>query len=310
MSTRIASSLAMVIAVGSVFGGVGTAQGGCGLAAGGCAPIVCGRIEYVEKQQTILVPQWTTETRTVRVVEFRPEVCEKTITVLRREPYTETVTRAVTVKTVTRTVAKPIWRDVEQQVTVMVPYQEKRQGVRLVCQQVPVQETRTICRDRGQWEERAVEVACAPACGGCGPCGAADCAPRTIARTVKVWVPNLVKEEVPVTVYRTQMVEQPFEYTVTLCRPETKSMTVRVCEYETEEQSLEVQYTVCVPEQHMQTLEVTRVRCVPEQQTVQCTVQVPHVVEKQVQVPVCRMVPKTITCEVPVWVSDCQAGGA
>jgi hypothetical protein len=99
--------------------------------------------------------------------------------------------------------------------------------------------------------------------------------------------------------------EVPYEYTVTLCRPETRTRTVTFCEYVPEQRTQEVQYTVCVPEQRVATHQVTICRTVAEQRTRQVTVMVPYTEQQEVPVQVCRMVPKTIT--VPVH-TGCQSG--
>ena len=42
---------------------------------------------------------------------------------------------------------------------------------------------------------------------------------------------------------RPQYIEQPYKYTVTLCRQETRTRPVQRCELVAEQQSREVQYT-------------------------------------------------------------------
>jgi hypothetical protein len=218
------------------------------------------------------------------------------------------------------TVCVPEWTEVEREYTVMVPHQETRQGVRHRCEMVPEEVTKTVCVDRGHWETQMVEVCCAPrrccmrsCCGGCGCC----CQPCTTTVCRKVWVPNIVEEEVTCTVYKQHMVEEPYEYHVTVCKPETRTCMVKVCNmrqetrtrtchvttYETEVMEKEVPYTVCVPQEKTWTETVTYYEQVPEEVTRTITVCVPQQVEKEIQVNVCRMVPKTI--QVPV----CGCGG-
>ena len=289
-----------------------------------CKPCVEVVPEWVEK--VVQVPTWVTETRTVQCVECRPELRTNTVTVMKRVPVVHTVDRQYTVmvpqirtKTVAYTVAKPVWEEKQVQYTVMVPQQETKQGVRRVCQAVPVTETRTVCKDEGQWEDREVtscvrQVCYRSRCAArlarrrgtcCSSCSTSCCS--TCTQTCKVWVPNIVKEEIEVTVMKTQLVEEPCEYTVTRCVPEVRTKTIRVCRMEYEHKTKEVQYTVCVPEVRTRKVSRTSYICQPEQKTVTCTVMVPHVVEKQVQVPVCRMVPKTIKVCRPVCrpVSSC-----
>ncbi len=117
---------------------------------------------------------------------------------------------------------------------------------------------------------------------------------------VRRWVPNIVKREVEYTCMQAQMEDVPYEYTVTLCRPETRTRTVQVCDMVREQKTKEVQYTVCVPQTKTGTRQVTVCKTVPEEKTCTYTVNVPHTVQKEIQVKVCRMVPKEITCRVPV----------
>ena len=304
----------------------------------------CGGACYVEK--TIYCPEWVTETRTVTCCEYKQESREVTETIYRCVPVQKEIQRSCTVmvpeqrvrtcqytvctpvvKQVERqyTVCVPEYRDVERQYTVMVPTQETRQGVRRVCHMVPEEITNTVCVDRGCWQTQMVEVPCSPCrrgcfrrrcgscCGGCGSC----CQPMTTTVCQRVWIPNIVQEEVTCTVYKQQITEEPYEYTVTVCKPETRTCTVKVCEmrqevrtrtcsvttYETSVEERQVPYTVCVPQEKTWTETVTTYTQVPEEVTRTITVCVPVQVQKEIQVNVCRMVPKTI--QVPV----CGCGG-
>lgn len=320
--------------------------GGCGCSAcvaQAAAP--CGEVAYQLVERTIQVPTMVTERRVVNVTECRTETRERTITVQRVIPETKQVRDVYTVMVpqVQNRVEKyhvqvPVWREVEQNVTVNVPVQETRQGVRHVCRQVQVQEMQTVTRDLGHWDEVLVEVAhhAAPACstpapcgrgrrfgrscggcgqcGGCGSCGGgcgevgydAGCGPAVTQQIQRVWKPDIVSEQVPVTVWRNQMVEEAYEYQVTVCRQEVRKQKTKVCEYVTQERQREFQVTVCVPEQREAVRNVTSYRTVAEPQVQRYTVQVPVVVQKEVNVQVCRMVPKTVVCKVPVAV-DCGA---
>jgi hypothetical protein len=160
---------------------------------------------------------------------------------------------------------------------------------------VAVQQTRTVCEDQGSWQEVPQTYT-----SGCG-----DCA-QTYTCMRRCWVPKPVTREVAYTVMRPKMEEVPYTYTVTVCRPETRTKDVQVCHFVAEQQTRQVQYRVCVPQQMTGTREVTTCRMVPEQKTATYTVQVPETVQREVSVQVCRMVPKTITCRVPVY-SDCCA---
>lgn len=257
-----------------------------------CAPTTCRpKVQYVEK--TVLCPTYVTEQRKIRTVECRPEIRERKVVEYRQVCETKMVERTSTVmvperrtKTVECVVNVPVWKDVTKEYTVMVPHREKREGTRKVCKMAPVTEKRTVVKDQGQWEER--------------PCPAPKtCAPATCApKTRKVWVPKCVEKEVEVTCMKPTWVEEPCETTVTVCRPETRTCTVRVRECKQEVRTQEVCYTVCVPKQVTRKCPETTVKCVPTQRVVRTTVMVPHEVEKVV--PVCRvkMVPKTI--KVPV----------
>ena len=154
----------------------------------------------------------------------------------------------------------------------MVPYEEVCKGVREVCKMVPQKVTRTVCKDKGHWEKRNC----------CHRCGH------------RVWVPNVVKEEIVCTVMKPTYIEEPYEYKVTRCRPEKRTRTVRVCKMEYEEQKREVEYTVCVPHTKMRKCTETTYRCVTEEKEITCTVMVPYMEDVEVCRRVCKMVPKTV----------------
>lgn len=309
---------------------------------GGCAPAVACGPTTVEK--TVYVPTWITQTRTIQQTCYRPERRERTVTVYRCVPETRAVERRYTVmvpqvrtKTQTYTVCVPVWNEVQrpyrvcvpsyenvqQQYTVLVPHRETRTATRTVCQMVPKTVTYTVCRNRGHWENRPYQrpcYSCGHQCGTCGACG--GCGTITCMR--RVWVPNIVQEQVQRTVYRPQYSKQPYQYQVVVCRPETRtrtvrvcryhtetrSRTVRVCSYRTEQRQREVRYTVCVPQQRVKTLQLTSYRRVAEQKTVPYTVMVPYQTTKEVPVRVCQMVPKTITVPcAPYCGSGCYGGG-
>ncbi|RMF59604.1 MAG: hypothetical protein D6743_16055 [Calditrichaeota bacterium] len=316
-----------------------------------CGPPPCGP-SYVER--TVCVPQWVVEKRKVVCTEYRKEQREYKYTVYRCVPETKQVTRQYTVmvperrqKEVTYTVCKPVVKEVEQQYTVcvpewkevqrtctvmvpvwkeeqrtctvLVPHKEHRVGTRRICKMVPVTEKRTICRDEGHWEQQLVQVPC-----GGGLLGLFCCAPACCTTTVcrNVWVPNIVKQEVEVTVCKPQIVEEQYEYDVIVCKPEQRTYTVKVCSYEPQQRTYTakvcsyrqevrtrrvklcsyepqkvtrtVEYVVCVPQTREQVCNVTTYKTVAEERTGTCTVLVPHQVEKEVEVKVCRMVPKKV----------------
>jgi hypothetical protein len=192
------------------------------------------------------------------------------------------------------TVSVPTWREENRPYTVMMPYTETRQATRQVCEMVPTTETRTICQDRGHWQTQV--VAARPIGDPCDPCGQA-CAPA--CATTRVWVPNLVQEQIPITVMRPQWKDVPYEYQVTLFRPETRQQTVRLCEFRNETRSREVNFVEFVPQKRTTTENVITCRWVPEQREEQYTVMVPRQSQREIQVQVCRMVPETITTQQP-----------
>ena len=242
----------------------------------------------VNKQYTVQVPVW----RNV----------EKTYTV--NVPVYDNVERKYTVQVpVVNEVAKtytaqvPVWNDVEVSYQVMVPHPETRQGVKHVCVMQPETVTQTYCVDQGQWEERLVPAA--NACGtrrglfgrrSCGSCnsgcntgcdsGCGDCAPQMVAR--RYWVPNHVQMQREVTVNKPVMQAQPYEYTVTVCQPETRIKTVKQCSYEAKEMTKMVK--VCSYEAK----ELTKVErvCRYEPQTRTCTQRVCDYETKTITKPV------------------------
>jgi hypothetical protein len=234
--------------------------------------------------KTIMVPHTTFKTVTVPETILRPEIRQRTIIVPRCIPETHMVTRVHTImvpevrsRTETYEVPHTTVDVVERPITVMVPHTEMRQGVRHVCESVPVQTTKTVCRDAGYWHTKTYVD-----CHGC-------------VQTCNVYCPRVVTEEVPCTVYRPQMVEVPFTYPVTVCRPETRSVTERIPRTVFETKTREVPYTVPVPRQVTRQVPVRTMRTVQEEKIINYTHMVPHTVERTVQVPVCTMVPKTIS---------------
>ncbi len=282
------------------------------------AAVVAGHYEDVVVSRTIYVNETTYETRKIVTTECRPELRERSYNVCRRVPYKETVTEAYTVmvqttamKRVTETVYKPVVRTVNQNYTVMVPHVERRQGVQHIVECRPEQALRTICVDRGHWETREIQVPCygygygygyRAGCGGCGSCG--GCAPPMVTRCVRVWVPQYVQQQVAYTVMKQYVVAKPYEYNVTVCKPETRTRQVQVCEQVAQQIVREVPVVTCVPEKKTRTFDVTRYKDVTETKVDKYTVMVPHQVERTIQVPVVRCVPKTVQCTVRKWVCD------
>ncbi len=281
---------------------------------------------YVER--TVMRPQYVTETRMCTSTEYRYETRERTITVQKCVAETAARTCEVTVmvpeqrtrtvsytvnRPVTRTVSRqyqvqvPVWQNVEQSCTVQVPHVETRQAQRIECRRVPVTVMKTVCRDAGCWVNQTLQVP------GCDPCG------RAVMRTVcrPVYVPKTVQEQVPVTCYKTERVSVPYQYKVTVCKPEVRKRMVRVCNYRTETRTCnvqvcemqcvpmtkEVKYTCMMPQKKQRSYNVTNYRMIPEKRVETYKVCVPHQVQKPVKVRVCRMVAEKI--QVPVC-SDCE----
>jgi YTV len=270
--------------------------GGCGSDCGGCAANC--QVTYQTVERTIMVPQMFTDYRTVNETQCRTEERQYNYTAYRRVPETRTVEYQYTVPTfetrtreVAYTVCKQVMETQQRQYTVMVPQTETREATRRVCRMVAETRTRTVCEDRGGYQDVPQTYTV-----GCG-----DCA-QTCTRMCRVWVPNMQTREVQYTVMCPKVEEVPYQYAVTVCHPETRTQNYQVCRYVPEQQTRQVQYSVCVPQQRTGTREVTTCRVVPEQMTATRTIQVPYTVQRQVPVQVCRMVPKTITCQVPVQV--------
>ena len=260
--------------------------------AGGPAPEACVP-QVVTK--TIMVPQVTYKTITVPTMVCRPEVRQTTVKVCKLLPETKDVACHMTVmvpeerkQTVAYTECRMTFEDVVRNVTVMVPHTETRQGVRTVCKPVQVQEMQTICKDMGKWATKTYVDCCGGTC------------------TCQVWVPNLVTEQVPVTVYKPQFVEEPYSCEVVVCKPELKQVTMRIAKPIYETKTREVICTVAVPRFVERKVPVTTCRPVYEDKVVNYTALVPTRVDRQVTVPVCTWVPKTVTCPVPACNGCCH----
>ena len=254
---------------------------GC-VASGDCAPC---QPQWVTK--TLLVPEKYYEMQSVPVTVCRPEVREETVTVMRRVNEVRPVRLVSTIKesrtemrTVTYPVRIPTWRTITRQVPVMVPHTEMRQGVRTVAKPVSETVVQTVCRDVGRYECRSYTDCC-----GC-------------VHTCRIWVPQTVTEQVPVTVCRIECEQVPYEYPVTVCRPELRTVHQRVCDVHVEMRTTQVPHTYCVPRQVERVVNETDFRCVPDKQVVRRTVMVPHTEMRQVPVCRTRMVAKEVTCPV------------
>jgi hypothetical protein len=234
--------------------------------ADGCGPVV--------------VPQVTYKTITVQTMACKPETRQATVMACRLVPETKVVDCLKLVVehqrrtwTENYTACRMEFDTVQKQVTVMVPHRELRQGVRTVCKPVATQVMQTVCKDMGQWTtQKFVD------CYGC-------------EQSCRVWAPNIVTEQVPVTVYKPTYAEEPYQYDEIVCRPEVRNVTVRIPRpvYQTKTREVSCMVPVCrhVPGQ----VPVTTYRKVVEPRVVNYTAMVPVPVTKQIQVPVCTLVP-------------------
>lgn len=261
-----------------------------------CAPCAPCQVQYQTVERTIMVPQWTTETRTVNAVEVRAEQRQYTQTVCRMVAETHQESCEINVPkyetvydTVNYTVCKPVMSTVQKQITVNVPYTETRTGTRQVCKMVASTAKRTVCEDHGSFQQ--VQQTYNVCCNGCV---------QQCVRMCNVWVPNIVTREVEYQVMKPVMETVEYNYNVTLCKQEARTIDVQVCNYVQEQKSCQVARTVCTMVKQTVTRNVVTCKPVQEQVTRTCTVPVCVNVQKQVNVPVCTMVAKTIQCQVPV----------
>jgi hypothetical protein len=238
-------------------------------------------------------PACAPATRTVTVTEYRPTTVEEIRTVYKTvcetEKYTAYRTECVP-ETRKRTVlCTKLVPTVEERTCTTyksVPTVEERLVTKRVevCKPVTVMVTKT--RDCGHYECREEP---------CGPsfhdrlrkhfhhkdCCECECeVVRT--KTVKVWVPNIVCEQVPCTrIERTwQCVTEKVNVTVCKLVPETQKFTVTVnkCVTESREETYTVNVPKCIPYEATRTVS----RCLPVQEKVNVCKLVPCTVEKQV----------------------------
>jgi hypothetical protein len=258
-----------------------------------CAVPACTTAEYaapcvapqpVTVTKTIMVPQTVYETMTVPVTVYKPVTKTKTVTVYRDVPQTREVKRMVTqyvhvpkTRTETYVVCTPTWKEVTRDVVVNTYETVAKEGVRQVCRPVMTTETRTICKDMGAYECRSYVDCC-----GC-------------TRTCQVWVPNVVQQEVQIQVCRQEVVNVPFTYNVTVCKPVTQTKTFRVQEMVQEQKTREVNFTVCEAQQVEKTFTETYCQRVAEERTINYVVNEASTEQREVKVAKCIMVPKEVT---------------
>lgn len=235
----------------------------------------------------VLVNEWVPETYQTTRTSCRMEQRQETFTAYRTECTPETRTRTFTVNR-------------------MVPEVQTR--VITVAHSVPVCEQRTImqahwtckpvthvvrkCVDMGHYECR--EVPCGPTlCERIKKLCSRNCCEDPCPKTKieKVWCPNKVWVETPVTKMERVCEHRPVTVTVNTCRKELRQETIQVT------------VCKCVPETRTETFTVNVARQVPYQATRTVCVNVPH----QEVVTATRLVCRTVEKLVP---ADGGAGGA
>lgn len=232
--------------------------------------------------------------RTVTVTEYRPSTVEemRTVykTVLETEKYTAWKTECVAETrkhTVNYTKIVPTIEERTCTVYKSVPTVEERTITKKVAHCHPVTVMVTKTRDCGHYECRE-EI--------CGPSfkdrlhkhfhkNSCECECEPVrTKTVKVWVPNIVCEQVPCTRNETTWETVVEKVNVTVCKmvPEVQKtqVTVNKCVTEAKEES----YTVMVPKQVSYEATRTISKCVPVQEKVSVCKLVAVTVEKQVPV--------------------------
>jgi hypothetical protein len=229
--------------------------------------------------RTITVTEWVPETYKTMATAYRTEFVNEAYTAYRTENVTEKFTAYRTecvpeARTRQFTVSRyvPETSAVTVSVWKCVPSIEKRTVCRTVVSYQPVTTVTRKCVDQGHWECREVPVqtmhsrmkkhfhkkndCCEPVC--------------VPTKTVKVWVPNKVWIEVPVT------------YNKAVCTTVNETIDVTVSRMV---ESKEVR-------------QVTTHKCVPEVRTETYTVQVPRQVAYEASRVVCRTVPYQATRQV------------
>jgi hypothetical protein len=241
--------------------------------------------------RTVCVTEWVPETYQCTRTAYRTECKQETYTAYRCECVPETRTRTCTVyKKV------PEVRTETRTVCVSVPHVEERTVMQTYVTCKPETVMVRTCVDRGHWECK--EVPCEPSCRDhfkgmfhhkkqCGDCcePCEPCPPKM--KTVKVWIPEKVWEEKPVTCMKRICEQRPVTCKVTVCKTEQRQESYQVtcwkCVPEQRTETYTVMTTRSVPYQATRTVKV----CVPYTETVTATRCVPKTVEKQVPVTTC-----------------------
>ena len=121
----------------------------------------------------------------------------------------------------------PYTEQIAQSYNVCVPVTQTHTATRSVTKCVPVTTMKTVTKDMGSYQCQAVEC----------PHDRRLRMPRNASIYKKVWVPNLVCEQVPCTTYQRQTCEVPYTYTTTSYTTETRTRMVNVQQCRTETRS-------------------------------------------------------------------------
>jgi hypothetical protein len=136
---------------------------------------------------------------------------------------------------------------------------------------------------------------------------------RTVCKPIAVQVMQSACKDggcqMPVTIYKPHYEHVPYSYPVTVCHPESRTVTQQVARPVYETQMREVSCLVPVARQVQRQVPQTIVRPVMENRTVNYTVMVPERRDRQVTVPVCTLVPKQVSYTVQPACGPCQACG-
>jgi len=253
--------------------------GGCGESGNPCGPVF----------KTVAVTEWVPENYETTRTVLKTVCATETYTAYRTECVPETRQRVVTVNKVVPVVTQRVCTEYT-----CVPTVETRTVMKRVEVCTPVTTVRRKCVDMGHYECR--EVPCGDGVMGrlrkCFGHKKDDCCQPAPTKTVKVWVPNKVWIETPVTKMVRSCQYVPSTVQVTVNRQVPVQKTYPVTTYQ------------CVPEQTTQSYTVL----VPHQVPYQATRTVARTVPVQERVVLCRMVPRTVEKQVPS--EDCDGQSA
>jgi hypothetical protein len=237
-------------------------------------PQITSRTQIVRQQ--VMVPQTTTEKRTVLEQRIQYQNRPITVTVYDTVPYVVNVNRTETVMVTetrlqpqTTTINQPVYRNVVEAVSVAVQGVENRVGTRRVLRTVPVRVQVPVTKQ----------------------CQCVTTVPGMAAQTTCSQPVTWMVEQVQ---HQQQWCEEQFTYQVPVTQYQTQYRTKRIVEYRQVQQTVNVPVQVQVPQQRVRTVQVTQYRRVPRQVVQNQTVAVPVTVRREINVPVTRMVQQTV----------------